>query len=161
MRIVLPKMGHQQPDGTFGNVVLQFDVQEHPRFRRRDNHLVARLDISLRKALLGFRMGFEHIDGRKIVISSDDITEPGMIRRIPGLGLVDIETGTVGDLYLEMNIVFPKKFTSKQQKALDLTLHRDVVNEMETVDGVDSSRQFKTERVENGNLPEAKNDCIS
>jgi DnaJ-class molecular chaperone len=155
-RMVIPQMGHQNKNGTFSDLVIVFDVTEHPRFVRKDNHLFTKLDISLRKALLGFKIGFEHIDGNKIVIRTEDIIQPGAVRKIPQLGLMDMESGAVGDLFIQFNVVFPSRLNSKQLKALDIVFHKDVEKEEEKIENVDISHYYSLQKTELGANGEPK-----
>ena len=60
-----------------------------------------------------------------MVIKSEDIIQPFMVKKIPNLGFMDPMGHSHGDYYIEFNVVFPEKFNSKQLKALDLVLHKE------------------------------------
>ena len=54
-------------------------IQELPHkvFKREKNNLRMKLKISLKDALLGFRKVIEHLDGHKVTIKKDGVTQPG------------------------------------------------------------------------------------
>lgn len=140
---VIRGKGHQVgSSNNYGDIVVIVKVEEDPVFTRKDYDLHRRVDISLRKALLGFKITLEHLDGKSIVIVSDKIISPFSVKKIPHMGFLDASSGNIGDYYIKFNVVFPEKFNSKQIKALELVLHKDPVDDYREVD---SSRHYKLE----------------
>jgi DnaJ family protein A protein 2 len=142
MNFVIRGKGHQISKDSYSDLIITLEVQNDSIYTRRGNHLYRKLDISLRKALLGFEMILEHLDGKKIVIKSCEIIKPNSTRVIPKLGFLSNE-GLYGDYYIEFNVVFPERFSSKQLKALDLVLHKDLDEPSSTK--VDSLNHYRLE----------------
>jgi len=67
------------PDVEPGDIVIEIMQEKHSRFVRKGADLVYNLDITLLEALTGFKVVLEHLDGRKVLISSKegDIIKPG------------------------------------------------------------------------------------
>ncbi len=143
-QMIIHGKGHQLgSSNTYGDIVFIVKVSSDSLFTRKDNDLHRTVDISLRKALLGFNMSLEHLDGKTIVIQSDKIINPFSVKKIPRMGFVDSNNGIVGDYYIKFNVVFPERFNSKQVKALELVLHKD--HNDQSHKEVDSSRHYKLE----------------
>jgi DnaJ family protein A protein 2 len=151
MNYVIRGKGHQISSDTYSDIVITLEVQNDPIYTRKGNNLYRKLDISLRKALLGFDMILEHLDGKKIVIKSSEIIKPQSNRVIPKLGFLSNE-GTYGDYFIEFNVVFPERFSSKQLKALDLVLHKDL--EEPNLSSVDSLNHYRLEHNSSSPLDE-------
>lgn len=117
--------GNQIGMNQYTDIVVVFDVENDPIYSRKGNDLYRKVDISLRKALLGFEMVLDHIDGKQIVIKSNEIIQPFSTKMISRLGFTDVQNGSVGDYYLQFNVVFPERLGSKQLKALDIVFNKD------------------------------------
>ena len=141
---ILHGKGNQlEGNNNYGPIVIVVRVEDDPVFTRKDIDLHRKIDISLRKALLGFKMTLEHLDGKTIVIQSDKVISPSSVKKIPRMGFLDHETGLVGDYYIKFNVIFPERFNSKQIKALELVLHKEHNDELHKE--VDSSKHYKLE----------------
>jgi len=80
-------------------------------------------DLSLSEALLGYELGFRHLDDRVVVVNSppDRVTSPGDLVVVEGEGMpVFKDPLTKGDLYIKMNIIMPtpKELTPAVRKQL-------------------------------------------
>jgi DnaJ family protein A protein 2 len=122
---ILRGKGNQTGPNTFGDLAIIFNVHDDQVYSRKGNDLYRKVDISLRKALLGFKLTLDHIDGKKIVVESSNIISPNSVKKIPKLGFMDTGSGLYGDYYIEFNIIFPERYNSKQRQALELVLHKD------------------------------------
>merc|ERR1719353_1968738 len=58
------------PDGEAGDVVFVLQEQPHAEYKRKGDDLFLERDISLSEALTGFAMDLNHLDGRKLKITS-------------------------------------------------------------------------------------------
>ncbi len=141
--------GNQTGTNSFSDIIIVFDVQEDQQFIRKGNDLYRKVDISLKKALLGFEMSLEHLDGKKIVIKSNDIIHPNTMKYIPNLGFLDLQHGTTGDYYIQFNIIFPDKLTSKQLKALDIVFSKE--NDENNIANIDIVNHYKLETIPGNN----------
>jgi DnaJ-class molecular chaperone len=95
---------------------LIFVVKEipHSSFRRETNNLHTVLVISLKEALLGFEKEITHLDDRNITIKREIVSQPGDIIKIEGEGMPIHQSSEKGDLYVRVDIQFPKILTEKQ-----------------------------------------------
>ena len=73
-------MGDERLQGAPSDVIFELVEIEDDKFTRVGNDLKINMDISLEEAILGFTKIITHLDGREIVIESDDITQPGSIK---------------------------------------------------------------------------------
>merc|ERR1719181_2318214 len=66
------------PDGEAGDVVFVLQEQPHAQYKRKGDDLFIERDISLSEALTGFAMDLNHLDGRKLKITSPpgDVIKP-------------------------------------------------------------------------------------
>jgi len=74
-KVVFSEMADEHPDADAGDVIFVLKQQEHKLFKRRGADLFLERKISLVEALCGFTLELEHLDGRKLHIS----TSPGEI----------------------------------------------------------------------------------
>jgi DnaJ family protein A protein 2 len=145
--IIIKGKGNQTGPTSFGDLAIIYSVESDPVFTRKGNDLHRKIDISLRKALLGFKITLDHLDGKKIVIKSDEIIQPFSVKRVKNLGFFDIANDTYGDYLIEFNVIFPEKYNSKQLKALDLVLHKEV--EDDSHKKIDNLHHYQLDNVPN------------
>lgn len=113
-KIVLQGEADQVPDQEPGDIVFHLTEVPHRTFRRAGGDLAADLDITLAEALTGFdRVILTHLDGRGIRLSvttpTDLPLQPGQCLKVPGEGMPLKRSDQKGDLYLIVQIEFPKK----------------------------------------------------
>jgi len=58
------------PDGEAGDVVFTLQEQPHADYKRKGDDLFIERTVSLSEALTGFAMDLNHLDGRKLIITS-------------------------------------------------------------------------------------------
>lgn len=97
-----PNQGNEFTD--MGASDISFIVIEvpHPRFKREGDNLRTTVEISLqeviiknkesyfnspKQALLGFEKTLEHLDGHKVTLKRDFVTQPGDVEKIKGQGM--------------------------------------------------------------------------
>jgi len=106
--------------GPMGELVVQLEVQPHPRFRLEGNNLYADIEVPLYTAILGGVVEFTHLDGKRLRLQIPPETPNGHILRLSGKGW---PTNPPGDLYLKVHVVLPKNLSPKE-KALFEELQR-------------------------------------
>ncbi|EPX72415.1 DNAJ protein Xdj1 [Schizosaccharomyces octosporus yFS286] len=111
-KVVQPEMADEALGMTPGDVVLRLRQIPHPVFERFGDDLKAKLHISLAEALVGFKRAIiTTLDGRTLEYHqpAGKILRPGDCIVIPGEGMYRGDrTDLRGDLYLEVEIEFPK-----------------------------------------------------
>lgn len=118
MRLVIRGEGEPGDQGAHpGDLYIQVGVREHPIFRRDGNDIVCEFPISFTQAALGDEVDVPILKGTtKMKIPAG--TQPGQTFRLRGKGLVDVESGSLGDQYVMVKVVIPQKLTKKQKETL-------------------------------------------
>ena len=118
MRLVIRGEGEPGAQGgPPGDLYIQVGVKEHPIFRRDGNDIVCEFPISFTQAALGDEVDVPILKGTtKMKIPAG--TQPGQTFRLRGKGLVNVESGSLGDQYVVVKVVIPQKLTKKQKEAL-------------------------------------------
>ena len=118
MRLVI--RGEGEPGargGPPGDLYIQVMVQEHPIFTREGNDIVCEFPVSFTQAALGDEVKVPILKGTtKMKIPAG--TQPGQTFRLRGKGLVDVESGSLGDQYVVVKVVIPQKLSRKQKEVL-------------------------------------------
>lgn len=116
-KVTFSKKGDEGPGIIPGDVVFVLKEVPHPRFCRKGNDLYFKMNLPLVKALTGFNVEIETLDGRKLSISVSDVVNPTYTKRVKGEGMPIAGTSGFGDLILEFNVVYPRSL-SEEQKTL-------------------------------------------
>ncbi|KAK1938595.1 DnaJ domain containing protein [Babesia divergens] len=120
-QIVISGRGQEKPGMKRGHIVFVINQQNHPIFRREGNDLYMTLDITLKQALIGFKKDID-LFGKSIAIAQAGVTPHGHVLKIQNSGMPVTNSGEFGDLYIAINVVFPKKFTNAQIALLEQAL---------------------------------------
>jgi DnaJ-class molecular chaperone len=102
-----------------GDVKLNFKIEEHPIFKRRESDLVYKKKISLKEALCGFSFELKHLNGKMLFLnnkSNRTIITPETKKTIPNLG-IEYE-GKTGNLIIEFIIDFPMNLSEEQMNTI-------------------------------------------
>lgn len=59
----------QAPGVTPGDVVIVIEEKPHDRFKRKDNHLLTRVEVDLLTALAGGKFAIKHLDERVLIVN--------------------------------------------------------------------------------------------
>ena len=70
-------MSDEQPNGEPGDIVFLLQEKDHAVFKRKNNDLLINKDLTLKEALCGYSFTVNHLDGRKLTVTS----KPGEIVR--------------------------------------------------------------------------------
>jgi len=108
---------HEAPGHLPGDVIFVLQEKEHEVFRRKDAHLFIDKTIPLVNALTGFTFVLEHLDGRKLVISTppNTVISPGLQLEIPQEGMpVRNFPSERGSLLIRFDVEFPKTLNPSQ-----------------------------------------------
>lgn len=124
-KITLSGHGHQVPDMEDGDLIVVVGIKKHRVFTRKGADLNMRKEITLRDALTGVDFTFEHLDGRKVRIT----TPPGMVidhemkMTASDQGMPFYKKNFVhGNLFITFDVKFPKSLTELQMTNLSATL---------------------------------------
>ena len=101
--------------GPNGDVYVEFIVQEHPIYKRRENDIYMELPINIVEATLGCKKELKIMD-EEIVLTIPEGTQNLDKHRIKGKGVPFINSSKVGDLYIIIKVVTPTKLDKKQKE---------------------------------------------
>ena len=103
--------------GQPGDLFIHVSVKEHPIFERDGNDIMCRVPINFLQATLGDEIEVPILKSTvKLKIPSG--TQPGKTFRLKGKGIVDVRTGRLGDQYVIVDVLIPKKINKKQRELL-------------------------------------------
>eukprot|EP00466_Bigelowiella_natans_P007568 jgi/Bigna1/92986/estExt_fgenesh1_pm.C_1300007 len=116
------KEANETPGEVPGDVVVTLDERQNSIFKRDGVHLKMKKSISLMEALGGgFEFTIRHLDNRILKVNSEEGTvyRPGDVKAIMGEGMpVYRDPFTFGNLYIELQVVFPEKIPQEALKIL-------------------------------------------
>ncbi|QDP84522.1 J domain-containing protein [Chryseobacterium sp. SNU WT5] len=112
--------GHGSPGfngGPNGDLIITFQIEEDPNFKRMGDHLSYGLNLDLYTAILGGEVQIKTLDGIvKLKVKPE--TENGTTVRLKGKGFpVYKKEGEFGDLLVTYHVTLPKNL-SEQEKEL-------------------------------------------
>ena len=124
-----PLKGHEYPGRKNSDLIIKINEIPHQTFKRvNKNDLLYTHKISLRDALNSIPVIFEHLDGRKLNISMDEIISPDTIKVVKneGMPIIDKEKpiesisldNKKGDLYIKFDIHFPDYINDKKKQKI-------------------------------------------
>jgi DnaJ family protein A protein 2 len=120
-KIVFRGESNEEPGYVTGDVIFIVREIRHKTFAREGAHLIITRDIPLVNALTGYTFNVEHLDGRRLSISTNagDIIKNGDLREIPEEGMpITGSVYTKGSLYVKFNVQFPTTLSPKQVQLL-------------------------------------------
>lgn len=115
-KIRLRGRGEPGPTGQRGDLYVTFQVDDHPRFRRKGNDIYVTEEVSAIEAMLGTERRIPTPYGQRIKVTIPAGTQPGEKLRLRGQG-VKTEKET-GDLYVEIEVTIPEDLSTSQREAL-------------------------------------------
>ena len=114
--ITIANEGHSDSNRKRGDIVVRINVTNNTNFIREGLILRIKQDISLKEALTGCNLKFEHLTGKNVNIKSSNVIFPMMEKRISGMGMK--RGGRAGDLIVVFNVIFPLELNSQQIEAI-------------------------------------------
>ena len=133
--IVVKDGGNYIPElNTTEDLVIQIVEIEHPRYKRKDDDLYIKEDITLCEALTGIDIFIDHLDG-PLNVKIDQIVKPNQMFQVFNKGMPikhdqkSISNGSdkdYGNLIIDLNIIFPETLGDKQKEYLKkILIHFD------------------------------------
>lgn len=114
--IKFDQVADEAPGHIAGDLIFIIKQISDSVFVRKGDDLETTIVISLLDSLVGFERSFPHLDGHEVKVVKDDVTYCSEILRIVGEGMPR-KGGKKGkgDLFITLNINFPRNFTPKQK----------------------------------------------
>jgi len=115
--LVLRGRGDAAPDGPTGDLYVLVRVEPHELFEREDSDLHTHLTISFTQAALGNTVTIPTLED-EVELEIPTGTQPGTELRLPGHGLVAMDSRRHGDLIVHIQVAVPERLTARQQGLL-------------------------------------------
>lgn len=103
--------------GPSGDLYVVAHVERDPRFERRGDDLVTRMDVPFTDAALGSTLGVDTLYGQEEVELSPG-TQPGAVLRLKNRGLPSLRDSRRGDLHVVVNVMVPRNLSAEQRELL-------------------------------------------
>ncbi|XP_068448680.1 dnaJ homolog subfamily B member 1b [Clinocottus analis] len=124
-KITFPKEGDETPTNIPADVVFVLKDKTHQKFKRDGSNIIYTATISLRDALCGCTINAPTLDGRTVNVTTTDVVQPGMKRRINGEGLpYPKRPDRRGDLLVEYEVKFPERLSQSARDTIAQVLPR-------------------------------------
>lgn len=102
--------------GPNGDLIIQFSIVNHTKFKRDKNDLYATVDLDLYKAVLGGEITIDTFDS-KVKLNVKPETQSGTKVKLKGKGFpVYKKDGQLGDLYITYNVELPTNLSEKEKE---------------------------------------------
>jgi DnaJ family protein A protein 2 len=118
-KIQLSGKGHHMKN-VKTDLVLVVNVLPHKVFKCYNNDLFITIELKLYQALFGFDKVIEHLDKRKLRISSSSNTNFNSFRKITGEGMKVIHSNTHGNMYIKFVVILPNLTSLPNETKLQL-----------------------------------------
>lgn len=105
--------------GASGDLYVKILIKPHPFFERKGDDLFAVVDIPFSLATLGGEIDLESLENKKISLKVPAGAESGKIFRLSAKGISHFNGWGRGDLFVELQVVTPKKLSKKQKDLLE------------------------------------------
>ena len=103
--------------GSAGDLYIVLTVAAHDYLKRKGNDLWITVPITFTQAALGDEITIPSLR-EKISCKIPAGTQPGTVLRVKGKGIAALNTGKMGDMYVEVNLEVPTKLTAKQKELI-------------------------------------------
>ena len=105
--------------GPNGDLIFTVRVQPHPFFERRGDDIYAKVPVTITEATLGAEISVPTVHG-KATVKIPPGTASGQVLRLRGQGAPKVgQPGQRGDMYIEVQIVPPKRLSRKARELLE------------------------------------------
>ena len=103
--------------GETGDLLVYFNVQPHPRFKRTNFDLHLEFPISFAQATLGAEIEVPTLE-ETVRYRVPEGTQPGTVFRLKGRGIQKLRGSGKGDLFVKVEVEVPKHLTPLQKDLL-------------------------------------------
>lgn len=116
-KVTFPKKGDEGPGMVAADVCYVAKEIPHPRFTRKGDDLVCKINLPLVDALTGCIVNIETLDGRTLNVAVSDVVSPNYTKRVKGEGMPisSAKEQKNGDLILDFDVSFPRVLTETQK----------------------------------------------
>jgi curved DNA-binding protein len=107
-----------QLGGPPGDLYIQAKVVNDPNYKVKGYDLYLNREVKISEALLGTTLSVPTLEDKTLNLRIPAGTKPGTKLRMTGHGLPLMKEKKKGDLYVKIQIEFPKKLTREQKKLI-------------------------------------------
>ncbi|KAI9613885.1 hypothetical protein PSHT_01316 [Puccinia striiformis] len=147
----------QSPNVTPGDVEIIIEEKPHPIFKRKEDDLIAEIEVDLVTALTGGVIPLEHLDSHALMIKVNpgEVLKPNATKLVHGFGMPSVRYHNPGDLILSIKITFPDSIPPESCAALQALLppprplptwgDNILVDEVEMVDATEARTKSRAQ----------------
>ena len=107
------------PNSPHGDLYIVIHVKRHQKYNRRASNLHMFQEISFPTAALGGKIEVETIDGAIGSLKIPEGTQNGDVLKIKNKGMPQLNSRGYGDMFVEIQIITPRKLNRKSKKLLE------------------------------------------
>lgn len=112
-------MGNAIRDGNAGKLIINITELSHKDYVRNGNDLKYNVKLTYPQLVLGDKVEIPTIDGTTIKIHIPEYSKIGDNLRINGKGLKISNSNGRGDMYISLDVEFPKKISNEEKELLN------------------------------------------
>lgn len=116
--------------GPNGDVYIEFRVKSHEIFTREEDNIYLDLPITITEAILGCKKDIPTLYGT-VTLTINPGTDSGDRQRLKGKGVEDPNNGKKGDMFININVITPKKIDRIQKELLSKLANTSLNNSVE------------------------------
>ena len=109
--------------GPHGDLYVFITVRDHTDYQREGPHLQRVATLSIADAVLGTELELTHLDGSPFKVTIPAGTQPGQQIKLKGKGMPMVNSGQVGDLYIEAKVSIPTKLSAAERAVFEQLRH--------------------------------------
>jgi molecular chaperone DnaJ len=118
MRMTLNGKGNAIKNGITGNLNVTIQELPHEKYVRVGNDIKRSLKLTYPQLVLGDKVELETIDGTKIRITINELTNVGETLGIKGKGLKQLNSQNRGDLLLNIELELPTSISDEEREII-------------------------------------------
>lgn len=105
--------------GPPGDLAVQIEVRDHPRFVRRGGDLYTRVPVSFPRLVLGGQIEVPTLDGEAASLQVPAGVQSGDVLSIRGRGMPSVNGNRRGDLKVTLQVVTPRTVGRRERELLE------------------------------------------
>ena len=118
-KIKFPGEGDEMPDGRYQDIEFIIDEAPHSMFTRDGDNLRMTIKLTLGESLLGFSRRVAMLDGKELVVTNKNVTQPDQEFRFADRGMPNQkEPLKKGDLVIHCKVIFPSSLNDQQKELI-------------------------------------------
>ena len=108
-KIRLRGKGQPGPNGPYGDLIINIEVEPHPYFQRQGDDIYLEVPLTFSEAALGAKVKVPTLTAEKTTVTIPPGSSSHQKLRLKNKGVKSRKTGQPGDMYLILKIIAPKK----------------------------------------------------